>query len=198
MTDPFKHPNYRPPTLTPCDGIDAAEAIARAVILVHGDEPPRDALAILVAQSALETGNWRRIYNWNFGNSKSSVVFPHTYFRTGERDPATGKTVMYDPPHYQTRFRAFDSAAAGAAHHLRVITNMRFRPAWEAAQEGDIGEFSRLLYHTPDGQPYYTSASADPVKWYTDALVRRYDEIDAKAKAQSALDILEHERQITS
>jgi hypothetical protein len=157
--------------------------------------PSAEALEILVAQSALETADWVKIYNWNFGNSKSTQQWPHTYFRTGERDPKTSRTVMYDPPHVnrdpthvlQTRFRAFDTAAQGAEHHLRLLVG-RYQAAYEHALAGRIVEFSRALYE----RGYYTGASADPVKWYTDALVRRAKSLDARAVAEVALESREY------
>jgi hypothetical protein len=194
MTFPeYSHPNFRPCVTTVLEPLDASIAIHAVYRSVVKAEPSTEGLAILIAQSALETANWRSMKNLNWGNSKSTVLWPHTYFRTGERDAKTGKTVMYDPPHYQTRFRAFASAEEGANHHMRLLMSLRYRPALDAAMRGDLAEFSRLLYRPPIGGPgYYTSASADPVKWYTDALVRRYGEIDAKALAQSALDCAAH------
>lgn len=183
----YLHPNCRPCVRTQLDEDGASAAILTAARAALG-EVTADGLAILIAQSALETGNWRAMNNWNWGNSKSTVQWPHTYFRTGERGP-DGRTVMYDPPHYQTRFRAFDNAAEGAAHHMRVLLSTRYKPATDAAMAGDVVVFSRLLYHPPIGGPgYYTAASKDPVKWYTDALVRRYAEIAAIALAHTALD----------
>jgi hypothetical protein len=152
-----------------------------------------------VGHSALETGNWGKGFkNWNWGNSKSSTEWPHTYFRTGERDAKTGRTVMFDPPHVsrdpehirQTRFRAFGSAAEGAIHHLRLLTGGMYRAAYAAALRGDVGAFCALLYRpTPSSTyGYYTGATADPVAHYTAGLRNRMREIDAVGLATRALE----------
>ena len=202
----YQHPLYRPLTITRISNEDAAVALLDAVVAVTGKVPSLDALAVIVGHSALETGNWGGGFkNWNWGNSKSSLEWPHTYFETGE--DIGGRTVKFYPPHVsrdpehirQTRFRAFNTAAQGAEHHLRLLTGGRYRAAYARALEGDVVGFCELLYRPP-GQNYgyytgFTSRDAagnvirTPVQNYTDGLLRRMDEVDARLLAHVALEV---------
>ncbi len=195
----YRHPLFRPLQVTRLSHAEAAEALLAAVQAVTGRTPDVTALAILVGHSALETGNWGHGFkNWNWGNSKSSLEWPHTYFETGERDPKTSRTVKYFPPHVsrdpehirQTRFRAFANAAEGATHHLRLLTGGMYRAAYARALAGDVAGFCALLYRpTPTSTyGYYTGATADPVKHYTDGLRARMREVDAAGLAARALE----------
>jgi hypothetical protein len=193
----YRHPLYRPLEVTRITTPEAADALLGAVQVVTGRTPDVAGLAVLVGHSALETGNWGKGFkNWNWGNSKSSLEWPHTYFRTGEN--VVGRTVMYDPPHVsrdpehvrQTRFRAFATAHEGAVHHLRLLTGGSYRAAYAAALQGDVAGFCRLLYRpTPTSTyGYYTGATADPVAHYTAGLRARMQDIDAAGLAARALD----------
>lgn len=195
----YRHPLFRPLAVTRITPGEAAEALLSAIQVVTGRTPDVSGLAVLVGHSALETGNWGKGFkNWNWGNSKSSAEWPHTYFRTGERDPRTSQTVMFDPPHVsrdpehirQTRFRAFATASEGAIHHLRLLTGGMYRAAYAAALRGDVWAFCALLYRpTPDAKyGYYTGATADPVAHYTAGLRARMREIDAVGLATRALE----------
>lgn len=205
----YLHPLYRPLSVTRLSNADAAAALLTAIVQVTGVVPGAEALAIIVGHSALETGNFGRGFkNWNWGNTKSSLEWPHTYFETGE--DVNGRTVKFFPPHVsrdpehirQTRFRAFDTAAQGAEHHLRLLTGGRYRAAYARALQGDIVGFCALLYRPPGlNFGYYTgftSRDADgniirtPVQNYTDGLERRMVEIDARALAEVALESREY------
>lgn len=201
----YKHPLFRPLQVTKITPGEAAEALLSAIQVVTGRTPDVPGLATIVGHSALETGNWREGFkNWNWGNSKSSTEWPHTYFRTGEW--LGGRTVMFDPPHVnrdpehirQTRFRAFATAAEGAVHHLRLLTGGMYRNAYAAALRGDVGQFCALLYRpTPDAKyGYYTGFETrdaagkvvrTAVENYTAGLRNRMREIDAVGLATRAL-----------
>lgn len=205
VTVEYTHPLYRPLTITRLTPIEATEVLLNAIEDITGKTPSIEALAILVGHSALETGNWGAGFkNWNWGNSKSTVEYPHTYFRTGEW--LSGRTVMFDPPHIsrdpehirQTRFRAFPTAAEGAVHHLRLLTGGMYKQAYARALAGDVEGFCALLYRpTPTSKyGYYTgfeSKSRDgrtigPVENYTVGLRNRMKEIGARALAKDALE----------
>src|SRR5690242_20203330 len=70
--------------------------------------PSNDTLALLYAQSALETGRWKKIYNYNFGNIKRNGDEDYCMFKCNEI--INGKTIWFNPPHRQTWFRAYPSA----------------------------------------------------------------------------------------
>lgn len=191
----YGHPNYVPDAVTALGGVDAGRAILVATTRLTGRTPSMRALAILIGQSALETGDWRSIHCFNFGNAKSGVELPHTYFKCGEllADPNDPKRraryFKFAAPHEplpegtpfnrsehtrQTRFRAFESADAGATYHMRLITSGRYAPAYERAMAGDAVGFSELLHL----HGYYTA----DVSSYTQGVVWRTKQCEAIAR----------------
>lgn len=182
----YQHPNYLPDQLTPRTPEQAAREILAAAESQTGRAVSREALAILIMQSALETANWRSIHCFNYGNSKSSLQWPHTYFRCGEY--IDGRWQMFDPPHPQTRFRAFTRALEGAEHHLRVVSTGRYAAAYELALQGDREGFARGLH----AAGYYTA----PVEQYVRGMAARAGEIDALTLAEAALRESDYDREI--
>ena len=96
-----------------------------------GRPPTAAVLALLLAQSAFETGHWKSLHHFNFGNAKAGPNYPLiTQFRCSEVDQ-NGVETFYDPPHPQCNFRAYENAAAGALDYLKVLHN---RPHWGAGR----------------------------------------------------------------
>jgi hypothetical protein len=113
--------------LTPLTREAAARALAGAYQTLTGKLPTPAVLALLLAQSALETGNWQKIHNFNFGNAKASPDYPIiVQFRCSEVN-AQGVEEFFDPPHPQCNFRAYEDAESGALDYLKVLHN---RPHW--------------------------------------------------------------------
>ena len=54
--------------LTPLTREQAAHALTDAYLQLIGSLPTAGVTALLLAQSALETGNWQKILNFNFGS----------------------------------------------------------------------------------------------------------------------------------
>lgn len=126
-----------PDKVTPLSPEDAAKAIADGYKLVTGKKPTKTVLGLLLGQTALETGNWKSLHNYNFGNAKATSSDPfHQFFRCSEI--INGQEVFFDPPHSACKFAAHQSAAEGAAHYIRVLQH---RPHW----------WNGLLSGTPDG-----------------------------------------------
>jgi hypothetical protein len=114
-------------TLTPLSRDDASRAFLIAYQQLTGKLPTPAVLALLLAQSAFETGHWKSLHNFNFGNAKAGPGYPLvTQFRCSEVD-ALGVEHFYDPPDPHCNFRAYDNAAAGALDYLKVLQN---RPHW--------------------------------------------------------------------
>ena len=86
-----------PNRLTPLDAREAGRALFSAYTAFTG-RPPSDRVgALLLAQSALETGNWQKIHNYNFGNVKARPDYPTiTQFRCSEI--IDGVDRFFDPP----------------------------------------------------------------------------------------------------
>lgn len=143
----------------------AIEAFAYAHLKVMGQLPTPGALACFVAQSALETGNWQHMKNYNFGNIKPPTDWDGdvTMFRCNEL--IRGKYEWFDPPHPQTRFVAFKDAAEGAAYQLTFLaTRERYEFAWHWACAGSPDPFVRALhmagYFTAKVEPYVRAVVA--------------------------------------
>jgi peptidoglycan hydrolase-like protein with peptidoglycan-binding domain len=154
---------FVPAAKTPLSKAQAALAFIEAVERVTGDPPSPAMLACLLAQSALETGNWTAIWNFNFGNVKAGKGWRglKTMFRCSEI--IGGKEVWFDPPHVQTHFRAFASAADGAVDVVRFLAvdsdgdgHNRYAASWSAAVAGDAEAFALEL-----GRAGYYTASKD-------------------------------------
>lgn len=64
----------RPPTMTPVRADEVARAFAEAA-RAAGLRLSAELVGVLVAHSALETGNWRAMYNYNFGNVKATEAW---------------------------------------------------------------------------------------------------------------------------
>lgn len=145
--------------VTPLTAQDVALAFRSAYETVCGVTPSKECLALLVAQSALETGRWRSIHCFNFGNVKASRDYTGLYCMFRCNEVIDGKVVWFDPPHPQTFFRAFESAESGAIDHIRFLAGRkRYAAAWEAAQAGTPLAFVEMLkkagYFTADAGPY--------------------------------------------
>lgn len=108
----------------------------------------RSAAGVIWAQWALETGRGRACANFNLGNTKVTramaeagvpfFMLPNTW------EIEHGRRVVYQPPHEQTWFRAFDSLADAMAHHLSFLAR-RYGTAWQYARAGDPTAFALAL-----------------------------------------------------
>jgi len=112
--------------LTPLSQHEAARALGEAYNRVAGALPTTRVLALLLAQTAFETGRWQKIHNFNFGNAKADVSYPLvTQFRCSEVEQ--GVEHFFDPPDPHCNFRAYTNAADGAADYIKVLQS---RPHW--------------------------------------------------------------------
>jgi hypothetical protein len=151
-----------PAVRTVLSRVEAARAIRDACARVFGVVPAGETLAILVAQSALETGHWRSMWCWNFGNIRGSFQGAWTSFRAGEI--VDGREIFLDAGP-TNKFRAYASAGAGAEDFVRFLgtatrpgqTN-RYAAAWAAALRGDALtyalELGRAGYYTANREKY--------------------------------------------
>ena len=150
-------------------------------------------LAILLAHSALETGRWKAgLWNWNLGNIKASESYIqkpgayHQYYRLNEylkQADGSFKYVWFDPPHPQTRMRAYKTSADGAAEKVRFLGTAsnpakgnRYQKAWDALEADDPGAYSKELHRAG----YYTAQEGP----YTRGLVSLYKEYKAKIESE--------------
>lgn len=152
-----------PDKKTPLAPDDAARYLAEAYQRVTGKRPKTNILKLLIAQSALESGNWQIIHNYNFGNEKASSSDAFTQVYSFNDDPT-------DPG---AHYAAFLSPEEGAEHYVRTLTK---REHWRKGLEtGKPLLFIEALSTPP---VYFT---ADPAK-YLATLVKLIDKYEDLAK----------------
>jgi hypothetical protein len=163
-----------PDLLTPLSREMAQAAIHDAV----GDSASPVSVAILTAHSALETGRWKSIHRYNFGNVKCSENWVGLFTTFACNELIAGKLQWFapedgqwqNPPgHPQTRFRAFSSATQGAEDHLNFLKRSRYAQAWGLAQAGDPIGFVHALHDAG-----YFTAPVGPYARGVDLLTAEY------------------------
>lgn len=161
------------------------EAMTSAWRRVVGGEPPANAVRLLVAHWALETGWGRSMVCFNVGNAKAmrtDASYDYCYFTTWEvltvRDaeayvrahPTTARITKYTsnerhahvevrPEDPACRFRAYASLEDGCVEHLQMLRGI-FARSWSALCSGDPAAFSRAL----KAQKYYTADEGEYTK----------------------------------
>lgn len=170
---------FVPSKVTALNATEVAKAFRSAFSTVVGSDPSKECLALLVAQSALETGRWRSMYNFSFGNARpgdseaftclpicNEILKGKTHWYRPEGEVASRESQMLigplyavPPGHPMSRFCAFDSAESGAIHHLRLLSKRpRYAKAWQASLAGQPLAFVAALkaagYFTADEAPY--------------------------------------------
>jgi mannosyl-glycoprotein endo-beta-N-acetylglucosaminidase len=147
-----------PDQLTPLEAADVARSFHAAFVRSFGHDPSTRSLAILMAQSALESGRWKSLHCYNFANIKASEAYEGNYCLYRCNEIINGKVEWFDPPHAQCRFRAFENADDAAYDYLVFLLRPRFKPSWDKVIEGDpIGFVAALKaggFFTAAEEPY--------------------------------------------
>jgi hypothetical protein len=169
--DWYAHPQYVKDNKANLTEPEAVFYLREAWKQIYNSYPSDRALAILFAQTALETGRFKSIHNYNYGNIKKvhkpDDGYKFTMFSAGEMEK--GKYVKYEPPAEPTHFRAYDSPLDGADQYIKFLSQRkRYLKAWQLLTAGDPKAYSFELY----AAGYYT---ADPNS-YTTTLMRLFDE----------------------
>jgi hypothetical protein len=139
-----------PNRLTPLDASEAGRVLFAAYAVLAGKQPTDAVGALLLAQSALETGNWQKIHNYNFGNIRARADYPQiVQFRCSE--VLNGIEQFFDPPDPHCNFRAYSNASDGALDYMKVLHS---QPHWWQG------------LHTGDPSAY-VDALATPPKYFT-------------------------------
>jgi hypothetical protein len=165
---------------TPAAPAEMRGALRIAWRRLWSDQPSEKALAILLAQWALETGRGKSMVCFNVGNAKATEKEDHCYFSTLEVLPrrtanayvhaSTHKhpceiaednggmdlKVRFKPDHPACRFRAFNTIEDGCVDYLRMLRN-RFALAWPSLLAGIPEAFVRALRQ----QRYFTADEAE-------------------------------------
>ncbi len=173
-------PGEVPNKMTPLTAEQAVKGISDGYLLVTGKRPSAIILTLLAGQSALETGNWDSIHNYNFGNKKWSGQDKNwQFFRCSE--VINGEEVFYDPPSPVCKFAAYGSAAEGAAAYIKLLQSRSHW--WAGLQSGTVDGFIKGLTTKP---AYFT---ANPIQ-YRNVLQERMSHYAALAKKYAGPGIL--------
>jgi hypothetical protein len=138
------HPTLRTSTL-PRMGL----AYARGFRAIFGTTIPRRALALLLAQSAVETGNWKKGY---FEYNPANITTTRKrgfYFLPNDSDLPREQRHKYAPyPNEQT----------GAQAHIATLMRVH-RPAWDmmlsdASPEDIARSLRQTRFYEADPEPY--------------------------------------------
>ncbi len=162
----MSEPRFIPDRITKASPQEMYDALGKAWNEKFGEWPRKASILLLLSQWSIETAEGASMHCWNVGNAKSVPGDGRswTHFRCWE--VIKGKKVWFDPPHPQTRFRAFDTLAEGAADYLAML-HKRFNLSWPAVISGSPEEFAHLL----KVQRYYTADEAA----YAKAVRLRFD-----------------------
>jgi hypothetical protein len=139
---------------------------------LFGSAPSLKSLAILWAQSALETGRWKYLRNNNWGNIKKRDGIKYTSYECSE--VINGVNINFKSYHPETFFAAWDTPLDGAKGYLKFISEKsRYKPAWIKLQAGDpVG----YVYALKSGG-YFTA----PVDSYLKTVMSLYNYFLSKA-----------------
>jgi len=179
--------------VTPFTFEDAAEAMRAALRdALKGVNPSNAALALALAKTALETGRWKFIHCYNWGNIKAGKAYVGMYTSFACNEVLNGKVVWFapggrldkkggvvvaehspvPPGHVQTRFRAYANRFDGAYQYVEFVASGRYVDAWNELLEGDADGYVMALYR----KGYFT---ADP-KIYGKGVKSLFEEFKTK------------------
>ena len=170
----------RPAKRTPVSPEQVFLSFATAWQMLTGSPPDRRVLHILHAQSALETGHWKSLWNYNLGGAKKHGPCDWTYFTTTERFPheqadkhlasskpgsevtlvkqdSTHKTLKFSGKQSMNCFASWEDLDSAAKAHLELLFR-RFPAAIERAKAGDadgyVKELKKRGYFTASEEEY--------------------------------------------
>ncbi len=169
--------------LTPFSLETAAAAMKAALQTQLGRAPSDEVLALALAKTALETGRYKSIHRYNWGNVKAGAAYVGMYTAFACNEVLAGKLVWFSPrgrldkqggvvvaEHYdgepwhpQTRFRAYANEYDGSYEYVALIANGRYKKAWAALLAGSVSGFVHELklagYFTADEALYLKGVS---------------------------------------
>lgn len=145
-----------PDKITKMTADQVGKALSDGYKIVTGFRPNKLVLGLLIAQSALETGNWNSIHNFNFGNFKAASGDKYIqYFGCGE--VINGVSQNFPAGDSHCIFAAYTDAASGAAAYVRGLKNRS--NWWNGLQTKTVAGFIKGLTTPP---VYFT---ANPITY---------------------------------
>ena len=173
-------PNFRDCVKTILTEEEATYYLKEAWKKVYNEYPSKNSLALLWAQSAGETGRWKLLRNYNWGNikkRKNDTEQLWTSYDAGENLTINGvyKHYMFYPYHPQTHFAAWDDALSGAEYYIRFLSQRkRYLRAWQEVIKGDPVAYCKEL----KAAGYFTAGLAH----YTKGVVSLTNEFKRKSE----------------
>lgn len=189
---------YVTDVLTPFSFEDAAEAMEAALFDALKSKPSNEVLALALAKTALETGRWKKIHCYNWGNIKAGETYVGMYTCFPLNEVLGGKVVWFSPQgqhvggldtplkgppmavppgHPQTRMRAYANRFDGAYSYVDFVSGGRYAAAWKLLLKGDALGYVHALkvagYFTADEATYARSVLS-----LQQEFVRRLDGFD--------------------
>lgn len=161
----YNKANHVPAKKTPISKEDFKSSLINIWDDVFPDIPiTNEAIGILWAQTSLETGNFKHMYNYNLGNVKATPSWSQsnlwTNFSTSE--VINGEEIKFSKYHPVSFWRAFETLEEGMKQYLSVLAK-GYRSAVIAASKGDTEKFVRELkknrYFTASESKYNTAVS---------------------------------------
>lgn len=162
---------YVDPVKTPMSLTEAASALRTALSAGRSELVRDDVLCLGLAKSALETGRWRSMWNWNWGNVKAGAKYAGMYTCIRLNEVIDGKLVWFDPDtggnavppgHPQTRMRAYANRYDGAYEYVAALVR-HFPRSYEMLFGADPAAFVRTLkverYFTAAEGPYMSAVA---------------------------------------
>lgn len=182
----------RPARRTPVTPEQVFLALGLAWQTLTGSTPDRRIIHILHAQSALETGHWKAIMNYNLGGAKKHGDNDWCYFTTTERFPhaqadqqlasskpgaevtlvrqdETHKTLRFSGKQRMNCFASWEDLDTAARDHLALLFR-RFPKAIDQAKKGDAKAYVRELKKAG-----YFTASEEEYSKIVDSIARSYE-----------------------
>lgn len=167
-------------------------ALGAAWQMLAGATPDRKIIHILHAQSALETGHWKSISNYNLGGAKKHGECDWCYFTTTERFPSATadkylasskpgaevtllkdengmKTLKFSGKQNMNCFASWETLEDASRDHLALLFK-RFPKAIEQAKRGD----AKAYVHELKKAGYFTASEEDYAK-IVDSIARSYE-----------------------
>jgi len=137
---------YLEPKLTNLSAGEAYYGLHEAWKKIFDETPSFNTIVILLSQTALETGRWAKMYNYNWGNIKSHSDDGHYWTMYDCSEIINGREFFFHPPHDQCKFRAYRSVEDGAEDYIRLVSKKKnYEIAFRALKRGDVDTYTRAL-----------------------------------------------------
>lgn len=140
--------------LTPLTADEVRASVRKAFTAINSIAPNTNQVALMVAQSALETGHWRKCYNYNIGNIRAGKSWGGNRTSFPSSEVVDGVNRQYAEG-VGNEFRAYATLDAAV---IDYVSELFANADWKRGLlSGRPDEFVKMLTKNP-GQRYFTAA----------------------------------------